>query len=56
MSRLLRALPLLLLLTIPAFAVSDPAELLPDPQAEARAEAVGNQLRCLVCQNESVEQ
>jgi cytochrome c-type biogenesis protein CcmH len=56
MSRLLRALPLLLLLTIPAFAVSDPAELLPDPQAEARAEAIGNQLRCLVCQNESVEQ
>lgn len=40
----------------PAFAVSDPAELLPDPQQEQRAEAVGQQLRCLVCQNESVEE
>lgn len=56
MTRLLLALPLLLSLISPAGAVSDPAELLPDPHAEARAEAIGNQLRCLVCQNESVEQ
>ena len=39
----------------PAFAVSDPKEMLPDPKQEARAEAVGSQLRCLVCQNESIE-
>ena len=45
----------LLLLTAPAFAVSDPAELLPDRRQEQRAEAIGHQLRCLVCQNESVE-
>jgi len=38
-----------------AFAVSDPAELLRDPQQERRAEIIGQQLRCLVCQNESVE-
>ena len=38
-----------------AFAVSDPREMLPDPQQEARAEAIGSQLRCLVCQNESIE-
>jgi cytochrome c-type biogenesis protein CcmH len=44
------------LLAAPAFAVSDPAELLPDRAQEQRAEALGHQLRCLVCQNESVEE
>jgi cytochrome c-type biogenesis protein CcmH len=44
------------MMTAPAFAVSDPAELLHDPRQEQRAEAIGDQLRCLVCQNESVEQ
>jgi cytochrome c-type biogenesis protein CcmH len=39
----------------PAFAVSDPANLLPDQQQELHAETLGHQLRCLVCQNESVE-
>ena len=39
-----------------AFAVSDPAELLADRAQEQRAEALGHQLRCLVCQNESVEE
>ena len=29
--------------------------MLPDPAQEARAEAVGSQLRCLVCQNNSIE-
>src|SRR5689334_19350227 len=55
----MRPLPLLLLgllLASPAYAVSDPAELLPDRAQELRAEAIGEQLRCLVCQNESVEQ
>ena len=46
---------LLLLLTVSAGAVSNPAELLPDPVQERRAEAIGAQLRCLVCQNQSVE-
>ena len=41
---------------IPACAVSSPAELMADPKQEARAEAIGHQLRCLVCQNESVEE
>ena len=48
-------LPLLLLLSGPAHAISDPNEMLPNPAQEARAEAVGRQLRCLVCQNESIE-
>ena len=38
-----------------AWAISDPAEMLPDPAQEVRAEQVGAQLRCLVCQNESIE-
>ncbi len=52
----MRVLLLLLLLwTVPAFAISDPAEMLPNPAQETRAENVGRQLRCLVCQNESIE-
>jgi cytochrome c-type biogenesis protein CcmH len=43
-------------LASPAFAVSDPAEMLRNPKLEARAEAIGSQLRCLVCQNESIEE
>ena len=54
MTRLLLLL-VLLLAPVAARAVSDPAELLPNPAQEARAEAIGSQLRCLVCQNESIE-
>ncbi len=53
-----RVVPLLLLATcwsLPALAVSDPAEMLPDHRLEARAEAIGSRLRCLVCQNEDIE-
>jgi cytochrome c-type biogenesis protein CcmH len=39
----------------PARAVSDPNELLSNPAQEARAEGIGQHLRCLVCQNESIE-
>jgi cytochrome c-type biogenesis protein CcmH len=45
----------LLFYACPARAVSDPSELLTNPAQEARAEAIGQQLRCLVCQNESIE-
>ena len=45
----------LLLLAGPAWGISDPAEMMRDPAQEARAEQVGRQLRCLVCQNESIE-
>jgi cytochrome c-type biogenesis protein CcmH len=48
-------LAILLLFASPAWAVSSPAEMLPDHAEELRAEAIGHQLRCLVCQNESVE-
>ncbi len=35
--------------------MSDPSEMLRNPAQEARAEAIGSRLRCLVCQNESIE-
>ncbi len=52
---LLPHLFLFLLVSTAALAVADPKEMLPDPAQEARAEALGSQLRCLVCQNESIE-
>jgi len=36
-------------------AASDPAERLPDPAQEARAREIFAQVRCLVCQNESID-
>ena len=44
-----------LMLAAPAFAVT-PQEKLADPALESRAESVGETLRCLVCQNESIEE
>jgi cytochrome c-type biogenesis protein CcmH len=52
---MIRILVVLLLLAAPAFAISDPREALPDPAMEARAVTFGTTLRCLVCQNESIE-
>ena len=36
-------------------AASDPAERLPDPAQEARARGLFREVRCLVCQNESID-
>jgi cytochrome c-type biogenesis protein CcmH len=56
MMRLLHALALALLLAGPALAaVGDPAEQLPDPAQEERARTIGRELRCMVCQNQSIE-
>ncbi len=54
---MLRALALLLALSAgPALgAVGDPAQQLPDPAQEERARGIGRELRCLVCQNQSIE-
>jgi cytochrome c-type biogenesis protein CcmH len=51
-----RALGLLLLVLIalPALAV-EPSEMLPDPALEARAREIGQSLRCVVCQNQSID-
>jgi cytochrome c-type biogenesis protein CcmH len=55
----LSALGLLLALCVvlaalPAHAVQ-PDEVLPDPALEARARAISEGLRCLVCQNQSID-
>jgi cytochrome c-type biogenesis protein CcmH len=38
----------------PAIAV-EPGEMLADPKLEARARAIASELRCLVCQNQSID-
>jgi len=55
MKRLLLLLLLLLLPAGPAFTVT-PDERLADPALEARARAISRELRCVVCQNESVDE
>lgn len=42
-------------LMLMAGAASDPSERLKDPAQEARARALFAQVRCLVCQNESID-
>lgn len=54
MRRIALAFVALLALATPALAV-DPSEMLPDPRQEHRAQALGKELRCLVCQSESIE-
>ena len=54
MRRVLWAVLVLLLSAAAARAV-EPSEMLANPALEARAEAIGKTLRCLVCQNESIE-
>ncbi|HSX75280.1 MAG TPA: cytochrome c-type biogenesis protein [Shinella sp.] len=53
MRRLLLAAAFLLA-AFPAFAVN-PDEVLADPALEARARALSAQLRCMVCQNQSID-
>jgi len=45
---------LLAVLTLPAFAVT-PDEMLKDPKLEARARVISQELRCMVCQNQSID-
>jgi len=54
MLRLLRILIALLALAAPALAVQ-PDEMLQDPALEARARALSRELRCMVCQNQSID-
>ena len=48
------ALSVALSVAAPALAVT-PDEVLADPALEARARAISEQLRCLVCQNQSID-
>ena len=52
--RIVVALLMVLLLAAPVGAVN-PDEVLSDPALEARARDISSQLRCLVCQNESID-
>jgi cytochrome c-type biogenesis protein CcmH len=52
----LHALLLLIALIAPATSWAvEPDEMLPDPALEARARALSKDLRCMVCQNESID-
>jgi cytochrome c-type biogenesis protein CcmH len=54
MKRLLAALLLLTATALPVLAIQ-PDEMLPDARMEARARVIGKDLRCLVCQNQSID-
>ncbi|GGG39380.1 cytochrome c-type biogenesis protein [Chelatococcus composti] len=54
MRRFLPVFAAVLLLALPALAVQ-PDEVLRDPALEARARAISAELRCLVCQNQSID-
>ncbi|MDX2102718.1 MAG: cytochrome c-type biogenesis protein CcmH [Alphaproteobacteria bacterium] len=54
MRHLLLVLSLLLGLAQPVAAAFGPNEMLPDPRQEARAQDLSRQIRCVVCQNESI--
>ena len=52
--RLFAAILLLVITALPVAAV-EPDEILKDPALEARARALSEGLRCLVCQNQSID-
>lgn len=54
-SRLCGLVGLIALMAMPAFAVQ-PDEVLDDPALEARARVISKELRCPVCQNESIDE
>lgn len=54
MRKFLATLGLLLVLALPSLAVQ-PDEMLNDPALEARARSISAGLRCLVCQNQSID-
>jgi cytochrome c-type biogenesis protein CcmH len=53
--RLLLAAALLNAIGVPASWAVEPSERLADPGLEARARVISQELRCLVCQNESID-
>ena len=55
--KLLHALSLFVALLVSAHAWAvEPNEMLSNPTLEARARAISKQLRCMVCQNESIDE
>ena len=46
---------LIVLLAVPPALAVEPDEMLADPALEARARSISQELRCLVCQNQSID-
>jgi cytochrome c-type biogenesis protein CcmH len=54
--RLILVAALLSAVAVPTAWAVEPSERLVDPMLEARARAISEELRCLVCQNESIDE
>jgi cytochrome c-type biogenesis protein CcmH len=54
--RLFFATALLMAVGGPSVQAVEPSERIPDPALEARARALSKELRCLVCQNQSIDE
>ncbi|MDX5366459.1 MAG: cytochrome c-type biogenesis protein CcmH [Alphaproteobacteria bacterium] len=55
MRSIIAALLLCFAIAAPSFALVDPSERLDDPVQEQRARAISKNLRCMVCQNQSID-
>jgi cytochrome c-type biogenesis protein CcmH len=53
--RRLLVVALLTLLAVPTAIAVEPDEIISDPALEARARALSKELRCMVCQNQSID-
>ncbi|WP_298244603.1 cytochrome c-type biogenesis protein [uncultured Bradyrhizobium sp.] len=55
MRRMMVAFIALMLLAVPAAHAVQPDEIMADPAKEARARELSRELRCMVCQNQSID-
>jgi cytochrome c-type biogenesis protein CcmH len=55
MYRMMAAIVALMLLALPAAHAVQPDEIMADPAKEARARELSRELRCMVCQNQSID-
>lgn len=55
MRRMMAAIVALMLLAMPAVHAVQPDEIMADPVKEARARELSRELRCMVCQNQSID-
>ncbi|WP_298871696.1 cytochrome c-type biogenesis protein [uncultured Bradyrhizobium sp.] len=55
MRRMMAAFVALMLLAAPAVHAVQPDEIMADPVKEARARELSRELRCMVCQNQSID-
>jgi cytochrome c-type biogenesis protein CcmH len=55
MKLLCLVMTLLTFVAVPSAMAVEPDEVLSDPALEARARALSKELRCMVCQNQSID-